>query len=217
MKLGILRVAPDGKISDLVRTFENQPIRGCNDCCLDSKHNLYFSAPAGSDRDTPVGEAFCLTAAGELFRIDTGFRFSNGVAVSPDETTLIIAETGTKSLWAYDICGNGIFGNKRLFARLPGDSPGGPDGLDYDAGGNLLAAHWGGSSIDVFNSRGQLLDRVITPFEEPSNLHFGGPAGTDLYITEHTTNSLWVTSWDYPGIRLPTFAQPTEPDRVGPE
>ena len=195
MKLGILRVAPDGTVADAVRRYDQAPIRGCNDCAFDGRGNLYFTAPAGSNAETRVGEVFCRTADGQVRRLDDGYAFSNGLAVDATDSTLIVAETYTKSLWAYDIDRPGVVSGKRLFATLPGDQRGGPDGLDFDAEGNLLAAHWGSGSIDVFDPHGQLSERIETPFEQPSNVHFGGADGRGLYITEHTHNALWRTKW----------------------
>ena len=199
MKLGLLRVAPDGTVADAVRQYHDAPIRGCNDCAFDSKGNLYFTAPAGSNADNRVGELFCRTADGQVCQLDDGYAFSNGLAVDADDKTLIVAETYTRSLWAYDIDRPGVISSKRLFATLPGDDAGGPDGLDFDVAGNLLAAHWKGSSVDVFDRRGKVVERIETPFDRPSNVHFGGPEGRALYVTELTNGALWRTTWRYPG------------------
>ena len=195
MKLGILRVSPDGQVADAVRQFEGQPIRGCNDCAFDSKGNLYFTAPAGSNAENHVGELFCLTADGKVHRLDEGYAFCNGLAVDADDRTLIVAETFTKSLWAYDLDAPGTVSNKRLFAKLPGDDAGGPDGMDFDVEGNLLVAHWKGSSIDVFDPQGSAIERIETPFDRPSNVHFGGEDGKSIYITELSNGAVWRTTW----------------------
>jgi len=198
MKLGVLSVSPDGKVRAEVVEFEGKPMRGCNDCAFDSQGNLYVTAPAGSGKDAPVGELYCRLSDGRALRLDTGFQFCNGIAVSADDRTLIVAETITKSLWAYDIQAPGQLASKRLWARHP-EGGLGPDGLDFDAAGNLLAAHWGGGSLDVFDPAGKLVKRIMLPFKAPSNLHFGGPDRRTVYITEHDTNGLWKLVWDYPG------------------
>lgn len=199
MRLGILRVSPEGAVERVVADFEGQPIRGCNDLAFDGRGHLYFTAPAGSNAEKPVGEVFYRRADGAVLRLDAGYAFSNGIAVSADDATLLVAETFTKSLWAFDLASDGAARRKRLFAVLPGEHRGGPDGIDFDAQGNLLAANWGGGAIEVFDPRGTLLERIETPFDKPSNLHFGGPDGRDLYVTEHTTNGVWRTRWRVPG------------------
>jgi len=93
----------------------------------------------------------------------------------------------------------GVFFRRRRFAVLPGKHFGGPDGMDFDSDGNLLATNWGAGTIDVFARNSVLIERLECPFDKPSNVHFGGPDGCDLYVTEHTTNGLWRTRWRYPG------------------
>jgi gluconolactonase len=196
MSLGILRVSPEeGVVEDVVRLYEGKPIRGCNDLAFDSKGNLYFSAPAGS-WETPVGELFCRRSDGEVARIDDGYGFCNGVAVSADSAVLIVAETRSKHLWAYDLDGRGRAGNRRLFGTVPGDHVGGPDGIDFDSEGNLLVANWGGGSIDVFGAQGGLTERFFTPFDKPSNLEIR-PGTNELWVTEHTHMGVWKMTWKH--------------------
>ena len=200
MQRGILRIAPEGQVHDRVREYAGQPIRGCNDCALDRHGNLYFTAPAGSSDQTPVGEVFCRLATGPVQRLDQGYAFCNGIAIRQDQRQLVVAETHSKSLWAYHLDAPGRVRNRTLFARLPGDDDGGPDGLDFDGAGHLLVAHWKGASIDVFNPQGSLVERIGTPFDRPTNLHLGGQDGRTLYISAGgTENALWRTRWRYAG------------------
>lgn len=194
MKLGILKVSPAGALEHVVAQFEGAPIRGCNDCAFDSQGNLYFTAPAGSGKDKPLGEVYCLTARDDVVRLDGGYQFCNGIAVTADDRTLIVAETMTKALWAFDIQSPGVVANKRLWARLPGEGLG-PDGMDFDEAGNLLVAYWGGSAIAMFDPQGRWVENVETPFAAPSNVHFGGEDGRWVYVTEHTHNALWKFHW----------------------
>lgn len=199
MKLGILRVTLDGKVTREVATFEGRPIRGCNDCSFDSRGNLYFTAPAGSSGDNPVGELFCRLTTGEVLRLDQGFAFCNGLAVSGDDTLLVVAETFTKLLHGYRLGAPGAVIEKFLFGTLPGDHRGGPDGIDFDAEGRLIATNLGAGHLEVFAPDGTLERRVLLPFEHPSNVHFEGPGSRTLLITEHTNHALWKTEWPCAG------------------
>jgi len=201
MQLGIFRVSSDGKVEHVVKEFEGQPIRGCNDCSLDSRGNLYFTAPAGSSADSPVGEVFVRKADGTVLRIDQGFAFCNGLAINEKENQLIVAETWTKKLWAYDVSRDCRTSNKRLFAQLPGDHRGGADGIDFDEEGNLLVAHWGSGGLDYLAPDGTLIQQIKTPFQSPSNVHFGGPDGRTLIVTEHTHNGVWEARWHCRGVQ----------------
>jgi gluconolactonase len=200
MRRGLLRVSPDGTVEGVVERFEDKPIRGCNDLTIDEQGNIYFTAPAGSNADNPVGELYCRLIDAQVLRLDQGFAFCNGIALWPRGKMLVVAETFTRKLWAYDVVAAGRLANKRVWATLSGSHRGGPDGIDFDIDGNLLATNWGGGAIEVFDPHGKPLERIATPFEQPSNLHFGGADGCDLWITEHTNNAVWKTRWRRPGL-----------------
>ena len=199
MKLGILRVTMDGTVHDVVQEFEGKPIRGCNDLAFDSAGNLYFTAPAGSSIDNRVGELFCRLVDGNVIRMDGGFAFSNGLAVSSDDKRLIVAETWTKRLFAYEIVQPGVKTHKWIFATLSGDHFGGPDGIDFEADGNLIATNWGGGCLEVFDADGRMLQQITLPFSKPANVHFAGPNSTSLLVTEHDTNGLWELDYGSTG------------------
>lgn len=191
MKRGVLRLDAEGVVHDEVVAFEGAAIRGCNDLAYDSEGNLYFTAPAGSSTEHPVGEIFCRLADGTVRRLDGGFAFCNGIAVSADDRCLIVAETWTKTLWAYDLASPGVVSGKRRWGTLPGDHVGGPDGIDFDSEGHLLAANWGGAAIEIFAPDGNHVARISLPFAKPSNLHFRGPDSRELLVTEHDSGGLW--------------------------
>ncbi len=199
MKRCLLHVTADGQVEVVVDRFEDGPMPGCNDCYFDGQGHLYFTAPAGSGRDQPIGKVFCRTADGDVTLIDEGMRFPNGLAVTDDDRTLIVAETMTRSLWAYDVVSPGKATNKRLFAEHPGDDDGGGDGMDFDVEGNLLVAHYAGSSIDVFAPDGTCIERVATPFANPTNVHFRRDDSGIVYVTEISEHTLWRFRWDRPG------------------
>lgn len=199
MRRGILRIPAEGQVEPIVTEYDGQPIRGCNDCIFDSQGNLYFTAPGGSSATTPVGEIFCRTVDGTVTRLDGGFRFCNGIAVSADDRYLFVAETFTKKVWRYAIHAPGSVGEKEDWATLPGEHRGGPDGMDFDADGRLLVTNHGAGSIDVFDADGNLVDRIKTPFDKPSNVHFGGDDNTWVYVTEHDEDGLWKFQWERPG------------------
>ncbi len=197
MARGVLAIDPDrpGACREIVSTFGGKPIRGCNDLCFDPvSGDCFFTAPAGS-WDVAVGELFHRKSDGSVRRIDDGFRFCNGVALSPGRDRLVVAETQSRKLWAYDL----THSSPRIhWADLPAsDEVGGPDGLDFSPCGRyLLAAHWSAGAIELFcASDGRQLGRIPTPFARPSNLEFSADARS-LWVTEHSTMSLWRADWD---------------------
>ena len=208
MRLGILRVRPEsGAVEDVVRDYAGAPIRGCNDLAFDTAGNLYFTAPAGSSADDPCGEVFCRLADGAVRRLDGGYAFCNGLAVSGDDRLLVVAETRSKRLWAYDVKAPGVLGEARTFATASGDHWGGPDGMDFDAEGHLIVANHGAGLLEIFGPDGEPVRQVGTPFDKPSNVHFAAPGATELLVTEHTEST--IRRFDYGVAGQPQYGWQT--------
>lgn len=207
-KLGVLRIEPDGKVQPVITEQHGRPLQGCNDGAVDDHGNLYFTVPDGSGVDAPHGRVCCRRTDGQVRTVAEGFAFCNGLAVAPNNRLLVVAETWTKRLIAFDLPEPGVLENRRLFAQLPGDDPCGPDGIDFDADGHLLSTNYGNAELDVFDAHGQLLERIDLPFADVSNLHLGGSDGRDLLVTEHATPGVWVGRWSAPGIRLSRACRP---------
>ena len=195
MRRGIVRLADDHSIHPEVFEFAGAPIRGCNDLCFDHAGNLYFTAPAGSSAMKPVGEVFCRLASGEVRRMAEGFAFCNGIAVSADGLRVYVAETFTRSIHVFELDAPGAVVRRSVFAVLPGSHPTGPDGMDFDAAGNLISTNYGEGTLDVFAPDGSLARRIFLPFKKVSNLHFRAAGSSELIVTEQETNTL--RSLDY--------------------
>ena len=107
----------------------------------------------------------------------------NGLAFSPDEDTLYVANSDrTSRQWvAYAVDENGMLGDGRVFVDVTDDpGQGAPDGLKGDEMGNLWATGPGG--VLVFSPDGEHLG-TIQPTERPANLTFGGGDGRTLFMT----------------------------------
>jgi len=114
--------------------------RGWNEIVVDGRGNTYVNA---SGFDLMAGETFApgiiaLVARNGLVRqVADGFAFPNGMAITPDNAKLIIAESYAKRLTAFDIAPDGSLSNRRVWADL-GD--GVPDGICIDAEGSVWYA-----------------------------------------------------------------------------
>lgn len=202
MKSGILRVSPDGVVHDVVTTFEDSPIRGCNDLAFDSHGNLYFTAPAGSNGNPggAIGEVYFRSTAGEVRRIADGLAFPNGIAVGPNDDLVIVAETFTHKLLAFDVREPGVTTNPRTWATLPheGEKAGG-DGMDFAANGDLIATAYSRGTLEIYDRHGIQQRSIPLPFKNVSNVHFFNDASGRLLITEHTNHALWIYDYGSPG------------------
>ncbi len=126
----LLRRELDGS---LVTHADLRPLsdHGCNEIVVDGRGNAYVNG-GGFDRpgEKASGIIAVVTPDGSARQVAEGFAFPNGMAVTPDKSTLIIAESHGKKLTAFDISADGNLSNRRVWADL-GD--GVPDGICIDA------------------------------------------------------------------------------------
>lgn len=151
------------------------------------------------------------TDDGSFYRIGTdlsvqkffdGINIPNGVAFSPDDTTMYFADTPKRMIWAFDFdIEEGVISNRRIFADLTAN-PGRPDGSVCDAEGFLWNAEFAGKRIVRYAPDGTV-DRVVDmPVTNNTCVGFGGPARDLLYVT---------TAWQ----GLSDEQKATEPDAGG--
>jgi sugar lactone lactonase YvrE len=128
----LLRREPDGSLvthADLTSLSD----RGWNEIVVDGRGNAYVN---GGGFDLMSGEPFApgivavLTPDGSTRQVADGIAFPNGMAVTPDNSTLIVAESYAKRLSAFDIAADGGLSNRRVWADL---DEGVPDGICIDA------------------------------------------------------------------------------------
>jgi len=106
--------------------------RGCNEIVVDGRGNAYVN---GGGFDLPGQKAasgiiVLVTPDGSARQVAEGIAFPNGMAVTPDNSTLIIAESHGKRLTAFDIAADGSLSKRRVWADL---GAGVPDGICIDA------------------------------------------------------------------------------------
>jgi sugar lactone lactonase YvrE len=129
----LLRTEPDGSLAthvDLGGLSEH----GWNEIVVDGRSNTYvnnicFDFTGGGE--FAPGIIALVTSDGEARRVADGLAFPNGMAVTPDNSTLIIAESFAGRLTAFDIADDGSLSNRRVWAEL-GE---GGDGICLDAEG----------------------------------------------------------------------------------
>jgi sugar lactone lactonase YvrE len=104
-----------------------------NELVVDARGNAYIN---GGGFDLMAGEEFApgivalVTPDGSARQVADGIAFPNGMVVTPDNSTLIVAESYAKRLTAFDIAADGGLSNRRVWADL---DDGVPDGICFDA------------------------------------------------------------------------------------
>lgn len=177
----------------IVDSFEGKRLNSPNDVCFDSKGNLFFTDPPyglpkgptdTETRELPWNGVYRVSAEGKMTLITKDMTFPNGIALSPDEKTLYVAQSdGRAPLWmAFPLNEDGTVGPGRVFADASALAkaklPGGPDGMKVDQKGNVWATGPGG--VHIMSPEGRLLGRIET-FMPNGNCCFGDD-GSVLYI-----------------------------------
>jgi len=187
----ILRVTPSGEIFTVVDSFEGERLNAPNDLVFDSHGNLYFTDPSRFPRpDLCLSPVYRLNVDGRLERLIEDLAFPNGIALSPDERTLYVAETRRHQTTAFELRPDGSVGKSRVLARY--EPPARPDGMAVDEEGNLIVALIHGSRLAVVAPNGEVLDEYPAGGTGPTNVCFGGDDFRQLYVTETETNTVVV-------------------------
>jgi gluconolactonase len=183
-----------GDRETLVDSFEGKKLNSPNDLVYHSDGSLYFTDPPygldgqdeAADKELDFNGVFRLSADGRLSLLTKELTRPNGIALSPDEKTLYVANSDAKkNLWmAYDVQDDGSVANGRVFFDGTGmEGSGGADGLKIDTAGNLYCTGPGG--VLILNSEGRHLG-TIQPAEQPANVAWGDADGKTLYMTART-------------------------------
>jgi sugar lactone lactonase YvrE len=141
------------------------------------------------NRATPDGRGslYRYDPGGALHRMFGDIEVPNGLAFSPDGSTLYFCDSPTRRLMATALDpATGDLGPPRLFAESP--PPGNPDGAVTDAEGCLWVAHFDGARLTRFTPEGRV-DRVIPlPVPRPTACCFGGDGLDTLFVTSARIN-----------------------------
>jgi sugar lactone lactonase YvrE len=188
------RTELDGTVVALATHYEGKRLNSPNDIVCRSDGSVYFSDPPygvkpelreldfqGVFRVSPNGQTLTLVAR--------DFIKPNGLAFSPDEKILYIADTELGHIRAFDVNADGSITNSRVFCNVER-----PDGFRVDVEGSLYISAM--KSVEVFDRTGKKLGE-ITLSERPANVAFGDPDRKTLYICART--GLYRARVSFPG------------------
>ena len=211
----VTRTGLDGKIETLVDRFNGGRLNRPNDVICRSDGSIFFTDP---DKRLPYGEREIPPPAGvdnlwdgaNVYRVApdgavsvlASCEYPNGLAFSPDERTLYVANTrSSKYLHALEVDAAGGMERRRIFADLNADDPrGAPDGVKVDSLGRVFCTGPGG--IWVFTPDGAHLGTISFP-EQAVNFAFGGADLRTLFCCAHT--SIYTLRVKVPGQPHPWY------------
>lgn len=152
-----------------------------NDIVSDGRGNTYvnnigFDFPDG---EFAPGLIALVSPDGTVRQVAEGLAFPNGMAVMPDNSTLIVAESYGGVLTAYDIAPDGDLSNRRVWAELDGAAP---DGICVDAEGAVWFAEVPGRRCVRVREGGEVLQTITSELGCFACM-LGGPHGTTLFVT----------------------------------
>jgi gluconolactonase len=196
------------RVLDAVAGF---PLKGPNDLVFDRNGNLYFTDHGKTyPRHRDFGGLFFLAnGASEAVELDHHHTSPNGVGLSPDETTVYMADTMTARLWAFDLSAPGEVGqaspfNKgRVVATMPGLQY--FDSLAVAASGNICVATILNGGITTITPEGAH-SHIAFPDPFVTNICFGDTGLNEAWVTLSGTGKLAKCSWPEPGLKLNYYA-----------
>lgn len=175
--------------------YDDKRFNSPNDLAFRSNGDLFFTDPPyglpmrneqDPTKETPYQGVYKVTPSGEVVLLVDSLTRPNGIALTPDEKTLIVANSDPdKAMWyAFDIDENDSLTNARIFYDATADGkkePGAPDGFKIDKQGNMFASGPGG--IWIFDMTGKVLGKIKLT-DRASNCALADDDKT-LYVTNN--------------------------------
>jgi gluconolactonase len=198
----VVRTEIDGTITVLADSYQGKRLNSPNDVVVKSDNTIWFTDPSygimsnyegfKAEPEQPTRNVYRLDpATGELRVVCDDFGQPNGLAFSPDESKLYVADSAfshdpqwPRHIRVFDVSADGNLGISRVFASV---DAGLPDGFRVDVDGNVWTS--AGDGVHCFAPDGTLLGKILVP-QGVANVTFGGPRRNRLFIT--ATKSLYA-------------------------
>jgi gluconolactonase len=211
----VSRTEQDGSYQVLVDRFEGRRLNSPNDVVVKSDNTIWFTDPSygimsdwegfAGDQEYGACNVFRFDPATSTLSVVTSqFAKPNGIAFSPDEKILYVADTaashdpnGQRDIWAFDVAADGAgVANGRRFAVC---DAGLFDGFRVDVKGNIWTS--AGDGVHVYSPEPgpKKIGSIRIPERSVANVVFGGPSGNMLYVA--ATTSLYRVEVGIAGVQ----------------
>ena len=173
-------------------TYNGKPLNSPNDLTVKSDGSVWFTdppfgiqgyGPQKAEEEQPVRGIYRYLD-GEFQLVSGDLKLPNGIAFSPDESFLYVADTSDGWVYRFNVNGQAI-NNKTPFAKVNAPSASEPmaDGVEVDQKGNVYVAGPGG--VGVFNKEGRQIDFIAIDAGHISNIEIGGKNQDLLMVTAY--------------------------------
>jgi gluconolactonase len=208
----VSRTEHDGAITTIADRYDGKRLNSPNDAVVRSDDSIWFTDPAyGIDSDYEGHRAESEQGGCHVYRVDPSsgevkivaddFVRPNGLAFSPDERRLYVADTGAshhpdgpRHIRVFDVSDDGSLTGGDVFATC---TAGFFDGMRLDDAGRIWVG--AGDGVHCYDADGTLLGKVRIP-EPTANVAFGGAKRNRLFIC--ATTSLYSVMLKVNGTKL---------------
>lgn len=176
-----------GVLTTLVDKFDGKRFNSPNDAVVKSDGTIYFTDPdyglERREREIEGNYVYRFNpATREVTVLVKDFDKPNGLAFSPDEKKLYIADSGKpRHIRVFNVKPDGTLDEGKVFCEI---FNGVPDGIRCDSKGRVWSS--AGDGVHIYGPDGDLIGKILVP-EPPANLCFGGSNGKTLFITARTS------------------------------
>ena len=208
----VTRTEWDGSITIIADAFEGKRLNSPNDVVVKSDGTIWFSDPHygiatdyegfQSEQELPCNVYRVDPDSSSIEAVLTDFAGPNGLAFSPDEQRLYVADTGAmfdanaaRHIRVFNVGKDNSLSGGEVFHVI---NPGAADGFRSDSDGNIWSSAADG--VHCINPAGELIGKILVP-ELVSNVCFGGRAKHQLFIT--ATTSIYSITLNRQGVQWP--------------
>lgn len=179
---GFCHIDDDGLVTDLAQPEGHHAEVRMNDGICDVQ-GRFWGGTMAYDEAPGAGRLYRLELDGTCSLVLDGLTISNGIGWSPDASTMYVADSGTREIYAFDFDSvTGDIDGRRTFVHI--DVPGAaPDGLTVDDNGDVWVALWNGGMVARFAPTGALRSTIPVMVDRPTSCAFGGHERDTLFVT----------------------------------